>query len=78
MYWVYFQINMETQDPVLVSLPPESFSDCLVCERDIETKTFTFFSTTAEYKLLTSPSQLPAFDYSQWVSWCLGKLFILY
>ena len=67
-------------DDFLTSFPPGSFGTCLVCETDVGIETINAFSsTTADYQLLTSHSQLVGHDYSFWASRCSGniELFIL-
>ena len=75
MYRVFISIDQLTQNAGLFGTSPEVTSDCLVCETDAVFGTFTFSSTNAEYQLLTSHSQLLAYDYFFWVSRCLGELF---
>ena len=71
------QVNAPDDGP-LTSVLPIINPDCLVCETDVEIDTaFTFSSTTAQYQLLTSHSQLVGRDYSSWVSTCSGE-FIYY
>ena len=53
------------------------FPDCLVCETNVGVETaLTFASINAEYRLLTSQSQLVGHDYLSWASACTGKQFI--
>ena len=70
-------INIVRNDTDFYSLQhmPSAFN-CLACERDVEIETLlTFSSTTADYQLFDSDSQLVGYDYSYWVSRCLGRLF---
>ena len=70
-------INLVRTDTGFYSLQhiPSAFN-CLACESDVEIETLlTFSSTTSDYQVLTSHSQLVGYDYSYWVSRCLGKLF---
>ena len=58
----------------LITLPYFIIPDCLVCETDVDVDTFpTFSSTSADYQLLVSDSQLVGDDYFSWVSTCSGK-----
>ena len=58
------------------TLPHSIIPDCVVCETDVESETLlTFSSTSAEYQLLVSNSELVGHDYFSWVSACLGKWF---
>ena len=63
----------------LTSASANFISDCLVCETDVEIETtLRFSSTTAEYQLITSHSQLVSHDYSSWVSACSGDCVHIY
>ena len=73
-------INIVRSDTDFFSLQhmPSAFN-CLACERDVKIETLlTFSSTTADYQVLASDSQLVEYDYTYWVSRCLGRLFTSY
>ena len=61
----------------LQSFPSPAVTSVLTCETDAEIELLlTFASTTTEYQVLDSTSQLVGHDYSYCVSRCSGKAYI--
>ena len=76
---MFIDVDDTTGQAFLHSIQPQAFSDCLVCETDVQIETtLTFSSTTAEYQLFTSNSQLVGHNYSYWTSRCSGKFITLF